>query len=74
MAAEAAEVLNEWRRAERLLSALPDDAPERTGVEVHALVRMTWRRVASSRMDVDGIVPPVASLDSIWSRYNGDGR
>jgi hypothetical protein len=34
MAAEAAEVLHEWRRAERLLAVLPDDAPERPDIEL----------------------------------------
>jgi hypothetical protein len=49
MAAEAAEVLREWRRAERLLTALPHDAPERPEVEVHVeQLRVLYHRVTGS--------------------------
>ena len=49
MAAEAAEVLEEWRRAERLLHALPDDAPDRSDIEVHVeQLRILYQRVTST--------------------------
>ena len=83
MAAEAVEVLNEWRRAERLLTVLPDDAPERTEVEVQVeQLRILYQRVtgatipssairlASTRRQVSR---SRACLDGLWSRYDGDG-
>jgi hypothetical protein len=84
MVAEAAEVLQEWRRAERLLSVLADDAPERTEVEVHveelrifyqrvtgATIPSTELRLASTRRQISRSKD---YLDGLWSRYDGDGR
>ncbi len=48
MAAETAHILEEWRRAERLLQALPDDAPERSEVEARLEeIRALYRRVTT---------------------------
>ena len=79
MAAEAAEVLHEWRRAERLLAVLPDDAPERSEVEVQveqlrilyqrvsAAIPSTQTRLQSTRTQ---IARSRAYLDSLSSRYD----
>jgi hypothetical protein len=78
MAAEAAEVLHEWRRAERLLTVLPDDAPERSEVEVQieqlrilyqrvsATIPSTAVRLQSTRAQ---IARSRAYLDGLSSRY-----
>jgi hypothetical protein len=84
MAAEAAEILHEWRRAERLLTVLPDDAPERTEVEVQvdqlrilyqrvtgATIPSTEARLQSTRAQ---IARSRAFLDGLSSRYPDDGE
>jgi hypothetical protein len=84
MVAEAAEVLHEWRRAERLLSVLADDAPERTEVEVHVeQLRILYQRVTettipSSELRLAATRRQISRskdyLDGVSSRYDGDGR
>ena len=53
MAAEAHVVLEEWRRAERLLTLLPAEAPERDEVaEQIELLRALYQRLTST---ADGV-------------------
>ena len=83
MAAEAAEVLHEWRRAERLLTVLPDDAPERSEVEVHVdQLRVLYQRVTggmipSTEMRLESTRRQIerarAKLDELAARYGDDG-
>jgi multidrug resistance efflux pump len=83
MAAEAAEVLQEWRRAERLLTVLPVDAPERPDVadHVHQLRALYQRvtaessttsesRLAANRLQLER---SSAYLDGMEMRYETDG-
>ncbi len=83
MAAEAARVLDEWRHAERLLRLLPDDAPERSEVELHVdqlralfhhltdvVSPMTGERLATSRSQIERIH---ALLDHVATRYRAPG-
>ena len=84
MAAEATEVLREWRRAERLLTLLPEHAPERPEVEIHVeQLRILYQRVTGSTIPSTElrlaatrrqIERSKESLDGIWARYDGDGR
>ena len=61
MAAEAAEVLHEWRRAERLLTLLPADAPERPEVEDH----VQQLRALYQRVTVESSAPSESRLEAI---------
>ena len=84
MAAEAAEVLHEWRRAERLLTALPDDAPERPEVEVHVeqlrvlYHRVTGSTIPSTHIRLESTQRQIerarAYFDRLASSYVDDGR
>ncbi len=52
MSSEAARVLDEWRRAERLLTVLPDNAPERIDVELHlAEMRELYQRLTGETQE-----------------------
>ena len=54
MAPAVAEILEEWRRAERILTVLPATAPERPMVEadVHALFAPHWDVERLTRRDI----------------------
>jgi hypothetical protein len=76
--AEARVVLEEWRRAERLLSLLPPEAPERGDVaEQVELLRALYQRLTST---ADGVATRLAAsqktidrsvrlMDRVTARY-----
>ena len=80
MAAEAADVLREWRRGERLLRVLPADAAERGSVEaeVEALraiyQRVTSQTVPRTRDRLEAAMRRLeqsrAVLEAVWSRLD----
>ena len=79
MATEAARVLETWRRAERVMGALPPDAAERAELEVEIdrlrrlyrsmtndAIPRTDARIAAAR---DRVERAIEVLDALGARY-----